>query len=71
MKNYENCKGCNANSPKEKKEVVVCSYCGQGLTEVRTEVRNNVAIVKGNGNIIIQNAKSITHIQKIDIANFD
>lgn len=69
MKNYENCKGCNANSPKEKKGVVICSYCGQGLTEMKRD--KNIAIIKGNGNIIIQNAKSITHINKIDIANFE
>ena len=67
MKNYENCKGCNANSPKEKKGVVICSYCGQELTEIKSD--KNIAIVKGN--IIIQNAKSITHINKIDIANFE
>jgi uncharacterized Zn ribbon protein len=63
------CKGCNASQTKKKNDKLVCAYCGNEIIVVETQEIVANAIVKGNGNILIQNSNSIINIGDIHTFN--
>lgn len=65
MKTYQNCKGCNANSPKVTNGIATCAYCGQGLEEQPDSIvtgDNNIVIGKNNGTKTVVNGNGNTVI---------